>query len=149
MNGGSISDNKLLYAYTYRYPYGALYVDNATATLNNVTINNNRSDTRDGEGAAIYADNSTVTLNDCQISCANDYFVTIYGNTESCEVLILGENSKMHIQNLSSFVFLSHPAASSLTIRGGQFNTRTVSLYLASGYTVTKEGEMYVVSPLN
>lgn len=68
MNGGSISDNKLLYAKYYRFPYGSLYVNNATATLNNVTISNNRSENKDGEGVAIYADNSTVTLNDCVVS---------------------------------------------------------------------------------
>lgn len=68
MNGGSISDNKMLYARSYRFPYGSLYVNDATAMLNNVTISNNRSESEDGEGVAIYADNGTVTLNDCVVS---------------------------------------------------------------------------------
>ena len=94
MDGGSISDNKLLFAPIYRYPYGALYVDNATATLNNVTINNNRSDTRDGEGAAIYADNSTVTLNDCTVSGNGTKELGEY-----IESIIAGYSSTIDINN--------------------------------------------------
>ena len=97
MNGGSISDHKLLYAPTYRYPYGALYVDNATATLNNVTINNNRSDTRDGEGMAIYADNSTVTLNDCVVSNNGTEENGTYAES------IIGGNSSTIIINNTDF----------------------------------------------
>jgi hypothetical protein len=94
MNGGSISDNKLLFAPIYRYPYGALYVDNATATLNNVTINNNRSDTRNGEGMAIYADNSTVTLNDCAVSGNGTKELGEYA-----ESIIAGYSSTININN--------------------------------------------------
>jgi hypothetical protein len=94
MNGGSISDNKLLYGYYYRYPYGALYVDNATATLNNVTINNNRSSVRDCEGAAIYADNSTVTLNDCTVSGNGTKDLGEY-----IESIIAGYSSTININN--------------------------------------------------
>jgi hypothetical protein len=94
MNGGSISDNKLLFAPIYRYPYGALYVDNATATLNNVTISNNRSETVNSEGAAIYADDSTVTLNDCVVS---DNGTKELG--EYAESIIAGYSSTININN--------------------------------------------------
>ena len=94
MNGGSISDNAMLSTKTYHYPYGLLYVNNATATLNNVTINNNRSDTRDGEGAAIYADNSTVTLNDCAVSGNGTKELGEYA-----ESIIAGYSSTININN--------------------------------------------------
>ena len=75
MNGGSISDNAMKYDAIVIllpvipcYPYGTLYVEDATATLNNVTISDNTVGTTDAEGVAIYADSSTVTLNDCVVS---------------------------------------------------------------------------------
>ena len=96
MNGGSISDNKMLYAQFYRFPYGSLYVNNAPAMLNNVTISNNRSESEDGAGVAIYADNSTVTLNDCVVSnngiTDNNYY-------DYAESIIGGEDSTIIITN--------------------------------------------------
>ena len=73
MNGGSISDNFMDWdliplVFIPLYPYGTLYVEDATATLNNVTISNNAVGDAEAEGAAIYADSSTVTLNDCVVS---------------------------------------------------------------------------------
>ena len=75
MNGGSLSDNVMKYDAIVillpvipLYPYGTLYVNDATATLNNVTISDNTVGTSDSEGVAIYADSSTVTLNDCVVS---------------------------------------------------------------------------------
>ena len=73
MNGGSLSDNfmdrdTIPLVVIPLYPYGALYVNDATATLNNVTISNNTAGDAEVEGAAIYIDNSTVTLNDCVVS---------------------------------------------------------------------------------
>ena len=73
MNGGSLSDNfmdrdTIPLVVIPLYPYGTLYVNDATATLNNVTISNNTAGDAEVEGAAIYADNSTVTLNDCVVS---------------------------------------------------------------------------------
>ena len=81
MNGGSISQNEI---HGFFYPYGILYVNDATATLNGVTISDNRGNC-DAEGVAIYADNSTVTLNDCVVS-GNDtdmYSESIIGAVDS------------------------------------------------------------------
>jgi hypothetical protein len=81
MNGGSISQN---YIHGFFYPYGILYVNDATATLNGVTISDN-SGNSDAEGVAIYADDSTVTLNDCVVS-DNDtdrYSESIIGAVDS------------------------------------------------------------------
>lgn len=70
MNRGSISDNRLLMISNVSYDnvsHGALYVDDAVATLNNVTLSRNRGH-YETEGAAIYADDSTVTMNKCTVS---------------------------------------------------------------------------------
>ena len=105
MNGGSISDNKMLYAKYYRFPYGSLYVNNATAMLNNVTISNNRSESEDGEGVAIYADNSTVTLNDCVVSGNGTKEIGEYA-----ESIIGCEDSTININNTD---FIGNGAISS------------------------------------
>ena len=101
MNGGSLSDNRMeadmiviLLPLIPVYPYGTLYVNDATATLNNVTISGNRVDNCEAEGAAIYADNSTVTLNDCVVSGNIDVEAAYYA-----ESVIGGEDSTFIINN--------------------------------------------------
>ena len=99
MNGGSLSKNYLniggIPFFAVRlYPYGTLYVNDATATLNNVTISDNSVGNPEAEGAAIYADNSTVTMNDCVVS-GN---INVEHN-EYAESVIGGENSTYIINN--------------------------------------------------
>jgi hypothetical protein len=65
MNGGSLSDSFMDKAMYINYAYGTLYVYDATATLNNVTISNNYTDNKNSEGVAIYAEDSVVTLKNC------------------------------------------------------------------------------------
>ena len=61
MNGGSVSNN---YAYEgVLESYGALYIDDATATLNNVTISGNDS----CHAGIMYVVDSTITLTNCII----------------------------------------------------------------------------------
>ena len=74
MNGGCLSENVLnmgndpITGIIPVYPYGTLYVEDATATLNNVTIDNNRAMNVEVEGVALYVNDSTVTLNNCIVS---------------------------------------------------------------------------------
>ena len=97
MNGGSLSENTMTednYMVYICYPYGILYACDATVTLNNVTINDNRAGTKNGEGMAIYADDSTVTLNNCVVSNnAHD------GNGGYAESVIGAVDSKLIINN--------------------------------------------------
>ena len=108
MNGGSLSENTMTednYMVYIRYPYGILYACDATVTLNNVTINDNRAGTRNGEGMAIYADDSTVTLNNCVVSNnAHD------GNGGYAESVIGAVDSKLFINNTD---FIGNGAVSS------------------------------------
>ena len=72
MNGGSISNCLLKYtlglsSFTVN-PYGAIYVDNSTAILNNVTIDGNYTPTTYTRGVAIYAINSNVMMDKCVVS---------------------------------------------------------------------------------
>jgi hypothetical protein len=99
MNGGSISENFMFVGYDYilgeipiRFPYGTLYVNDATATLNNVTISGNYTADADAEGLAICADDSTVTLNACVVS----------GNAKKsdyAESVIVGYDSKLIVKD--------------------------------------------------
>jgi hypothetical protein len=99
MNGGSLSDNYIdLGDLPISYPYGTLYVNDATATLNNVTISNNRSGSVDVEGVAIYADYSTVTLNDCVVSGNGTKEIGEYAES------IIGSNSSTININNTDFI---------------------------------------------
>ena len=121
MNGGSISQNKV---YGFFYPYGALYVNDATAILNGVTISDNSGNT-DAEGVAIYADESTVTLNDCVVS-GNDtdlYSESIIGAVDS--KLIINNTDFINNGAVSDtmdadYSHLFHLEDSSLTMEGGK-----------------------------
>ena len=99
MKGGSISNNYLIYDYLWIPPFvlidydpcGSLYVDDSTATLNNVEICGNHSDLDCARGTAIYAtENSNVTMKNClvkdnaskehesaEIICAEDSILNI------------------------------------------------------------------------
>ena len=68
MTDGSISDNVVYSASQYyQSSYGALYLDEATATLNNVTISGNVAKKYATNGVAIYISNSDISLNGCII----------------------------------------------------------------------------------
>lgn len=141
MNGGSLSDNKMNiklvglgeYLSFPVCPYGTLYVNAATATLNNVVINNNYTNDSDSEGMAIYADESTVTLNNCVVS--NNAVVGVVEEkvTEYAKSIIGAENSTLVINNTdftgnsavsdtddSYYSLLFSLEASSLTMEGGK-----------------------------
>lgn len=87
------------------------------------------------------------TLNNCQISSAKESFVWCGASAPNCEVFIAGENTKMSTKNLLTFV--DGGGSCTLVVKGGKFDSPNISQHLAPGYTVTKEGNMYVVSPLN
>lgn len=88
MNGGSFTENRM-------YNFGTLYVNNSTATLDGVTMSNNRSMTSRSEGAAIYADNATVTVSNCVVS-SNAIFPQ---ESVSSISIIGGNNSVVIIEN--------------------------------------------------
>lgn len=65
MNGGSCVGN---INDSFDYHYGAaVYVDESTATFNNVRFYDNQFTLRTGMGAAIYAKASTVTMDNCEV----------------------------------------------------------------------------------
>ena len=72
MNGGSISNNFMRASTTVFdievSPYGALYANESTVTLNNVTLSDNYTFDSAAEGVAIYATESTVAINKCIVS---------------------------------------------------------------------------------
>ena len=100
MNGGSISRNKMEQTYiliSNICPYGALYVDNATAILDKVTISDNDALFYESEGVAIYAKNSTVTMNDCTVS--GNAVKKEAEKTKEALSVVAAVNSKLTITN--------------------------------------------------
>ena len=135
MNGGSLSDNAMisdtiviLLPLIPCYPYGTLYVEDATATLNNVTINDNRSGSDDSEGAAIYADNSTVTLNNCVVSgninAKSSYYAESVIGAENSTLIInntdFTDNGKVSDTNDPDYCSLFELVDCKLTMKGGE-----------------------------
>jgi hypothetical protein len=135
MNGGSLSDNVMKYDVIVIllpiipcYPYGTLYVEDATATLNNVTISDNTVGTPDAEGAAIYADSSTVTLNDCVVSgnINNEkvhYAESVIGAEDSTLIINntdFTDNGKASDTNDGDYCSLFELVDSKLTMNGGK-----------------------------
>ena len=135
MNGGSLSDNVMNYDAIVillpvipSYPYGTLYVEDATATLNNVTISDNTVGTPDAEGAAIYADSSTVTLNDCVVSgnINNEkvhYAESVIGAEDSTLIINntdFTDNGQVSETNDSDYCSLFELVDSKLTMKGGK-----------------------------
>ena len=131
MNGGSISNNTLHLGdlfFLFTYPYGTLYVNDSTVTLNDVTISNNCATTGDAEGVAIYADDSTVTLNNCVVS-GN----ATAENGRYAESVIVAFDSKLIIKNTDftgngavsptysiDYSLLFHLDDTTLTMEGGK-----------------------------
>ncbi len=134
MNGGCISDSVLstfefLFTLVDVYPYGTLYVEDATATLKGVTINGNRSTDSNIEGVAIYANNSTVTLNDCVVSNNGttdnyyDYAESIIGGKDSTIIITNTDftgNGSISSTSDIDYSHLFYLEDSSLTIDGGK-----------------------------
>ena len=128
MNGGSISENSMIiddYKVFIRYPYGVLYADNATVSLNDVTISNNQAKTKDAEGVAIYAEDSTVTLNSCVISgnMSLEYAESVIGAVDS--KLIINNTDFTNNGAVSGtmdvdYSHLFYLEDSSLTMEGGK-----------------------------
>jgi hypothetical protein len=69
MHGGSLSNNRLVGTSLSADEClgGGLYVDNSTATLDNVEFKNNQAYNHEGAGMAIYAYESEVALSNCII----------------------------------------------------------------------------------
>ena len=132
MNGGSMIGNyssgnaEMLIGI---FPFGTLYVEEATATLNNVIMRDNGTGAQgDGEGALIYADESTVTLNDCVVSGNARIGIGDYA-----ESIIAAVDSKLIINNTdftgngsaskrtdTDYSYLFYIDDSSLTMTGGK-----------------------------
>jgi hypothetical protein len=72
MNEGSISNNGMRSKTTVFeidiFPYGALYANEATVMLKNVTLSDNYTFDSAAEGVAVYATQSTVTMDKCIVS---------------------------------------------------------------------------------
>jgi hypothetical protein len=134
MNGGSLSENTLVDGSVAGlgmipvYPYGTLYVEDATATLSNVVINENRAEHGEAEGVAIYAEYSTVTLNDCVVSnngtrANGTYAESIIGSDSSTINInntdFIGNGSISYTDDID-YSHLFYLYSGRLTINGGK-----------------------------
>ncbi len=100
MNRGSISNNISHHYISDSFnitihPYGALYVNDATVVLNEVTLDGNLTTDRKAQGVAIYATDSNVTMTDCTLS-GN---AVDSNESENAESVIAAYDSKLILTN--------------------------------------------------
>jgi hypothetical protein len=109
INGGSISDNHVSREYGDTFYGGAIYIENGTAILTDVTIQGSAYDNTKLYwlfGAAIYSDNSSITMTDCTVqeNGLAEYDGVAHGNVQS---IIYAEYSQIVIQN-TDFIHNGH-----------------------------------------
>ena len=132
MNGGSISNNFLdnyvasLFNITI-HPYGSLYVNDSTVTLNKVTVSDNSTNDGLAQGVAIYATDSTVTMDECIIS-GNAVALESHRNAES---VIAAYDSKLTITNTD---FTNNASSNN------QYGSENARLFYLEDSRVTMEG---------
>ena len=109
MNGGSISNNKINVGVFHNVSNGAIYVNDSTVSLTEVTFSNNTTDCVDTEGAAIYADESTVTIDKCRF--VNNAVAS--GDNKYAGSIIYGCDSKITAKNCDFESNATAPASTS------------------------------------
>jgi hypothetical protein len=139
MKGGSISNNKINVGVFDNVSNGAIYVNDSTVSLTEVTFSNNTTDCVDTEGVAIYADESTVTIDKCSfvgnavMSGDNKYACSVIYASD-CEITVTNSNFENNASKPTSeydYAYLFKLEDSSMTMEGGKLtgNNSTLLFY--------------------
>ena len=139
MKGGSISNNKINVGVFDNLSNGAIYVNDSTVSLTEVTFSNNTTDCVDTEGVAIYADESTVTIDKCSfvgnavMSGKNKSACSVIYASD-CEITVTNSNFENNASKPTSeydYAYLFKLEDSSMTMEGGKFtgNNSTLLFY--------------------
>ena len=139
MKGGSISNNKINVGVFHNVSNGAIYVNDSTVSLTEVTFSNNTTDCVDTEGVAIYADESTVTIDKCSfvgnavMSDKNKYACSVIYASD-CEITVTNSNFENNASKPTSeddYAYLFKLEDSSMTMEGGKLtgNNSTLLFY--------------------
>ena len=139
MKGGSISNNKINVGVFDNLSNGAIYVNDSTVSLTEVTFSNNTTDCVDTEGVAIYADESTVTIDKCSfvgnavMSGKNKYACSVIYASD-CEITVTNSNFENNASKPTSeydYAYLFKLEDSSMTMEGGKLtgNNSTLLFY--------------------
>jgi hypothetical protein len=139
MKGGSISGNKINVGVFDNVSNGAIYVNDSTVSLTEVTFSNNTTDCVDTEGVAIYADESTVTIDKCSfvgnavMSGKNKYACSVIYASD-CEITVTNSNFENNASKPTSeydYAYLFKLEDSSMTMDGGKLtgNNSTLLFY--------------------
>ena len=98
MNGGSFISN---FNVSFNNGCGAaIYINNSTATFNNVRFYDNQFQIRSGHGAAVYATQSTVTMDGCEIVSNGVYGkINTYNGHGSYSTIHITGGSTLTIKN--------------------------------------------------
>ena len=139
MNGGSIANN--ISRWDNTVAYGTVYVEDATATLNNVTITGN--ETR-AEGSIVYASDSIVTLNNCIVENnekgeGNSYDGSLFYLCDGAELNINGGIIRDNcVANHAAIIYVCDDGLVTMSngckVTGNHAKSVFVQM-LASGYT--------------
>jgi hypothetical protein len=136
MKGGSISNNKINVGVFDNVSNGAIYVNDSTVSLTEVTFSNNTTDCVDTEGVAIYADESTVTIDKCSfvgnavMSGENKYACSVIYASD-CEITVTNSNFENNASKPTSeydYAYLFKLEDSSMTMEGGAFTGNNSTL---------------------
>ena len=139
MKGGSISNNKINVGVFDNLSNGAIYVNDSTVSLTEVTFSNNTTDCVDTEGVAIYADESTVTIDKCSfvgnavMSGKNKSACSVIYASD-CEITVTNSNFENNASKPTSeydYAYLFKLEDSSMTMEGGKLtgNNSTLLFY--------------------
>ena len=164
INGGSISDNLVAQDDVDTFYGGAIYIEDSTAVLTEVTIKGNAYNHLKLywlQGAAIYSENSSITMTDCVVreNGLAEYDGVAYGNVRSIiyandsEVVIKNtdfiDNGHKNARTAGSGQYQSDPIPnvmisaidSDLTLTGGNFTGNDmIYLFMLSDTTAFVEG---------
>ena len=127
MNGGSFRDNRLI-GITKGDCGGAIYMNDSTATFNNVAFYNNTTQIDDSYGTAIYAEDSKVALNNCTFEAnnlSNMNVSTFYSS------VIYANDSTFTVKDST---FSNHRSQSLFMLKGAELSV-TTSKFINTMYT--------------
>ena len=127
MNGGSFRNNRII-GITKGSCGGAIYMNDSTATFNNVEFKNNTTTWDDSYGTAIYAEDSQVTLNYCNFE-AND--LSDWNKSTFYSSVIYAHDSTFTVKDST---FSNHRIQSLFLLKGAELSV-TTSKFTNNMYT--------------
>lgn len=107
----------------------------------------------DGEILSINANNITANFEDCRLTVTDTsgqypaYVAYAYESASNCSVTMAGNNTRVYLHDNAMLFGKYSKTSCSYQVKGGRFNTSSVSQYLSNGYISKNHDGMWIVSP--